>query len=91
MSEEEFFEWLKTHDNAICDKLVRIRYKYSWEKEWTYSNEILQVYFNSDRLYEWLDDWNEGQEQVEILGCVDIDNILIECFENLGKGVISDD
>lgn len=90
MSEKEFFDYLKTQ-NDLCDKIVRIRYKRSWEKEWTYSNEVLQVYFNSDTCYEWLDDWYEGQEEVEILGYVDIDNILIECFENFGKGIISND
>lgn len=31
--------------------------------------------------YIWLSDWNEGQEDVEILGCIDVGEIDVPLFE----------
>ena len=76
MSREQFFKWLD--EQPIDDKLVRIRYKYSIDKEWTYSNEVLE-FCDSD--YVWLSDWWEGQEEVEILGCIALEDVTVPRFE----------
>ena len=83
---EEFHEWLKKQ--PIGDKLVRMKYKYSWEDKWICSNEYLEVDTSVDGNYVWLNDWNEGQEDVEILGCVDVDDMDVPLFEKpMNKGV----
>lgn len=78
MSLEEFNKWLESQ--PIEDKLVYMRYKYSWEDKWTYSNEVLEADCSVDGFYVWINDWDEGQEHVEILGCVSIDEIEIPLF-----------
>ena len=49
------------------DYIVRIRYRYLFEDKWTYDNSILTYDIETDT-FTWLDDWNEGQEDVEVLG-----------------------
>ena len=80
MTIEEFNKWLKTQ--LCCPKLVHIRYKFKHEQVWTQENVILDIDFdlNPDDGYVWLDDWNEGQENVEILGCINICDIEIPYF-----------
>jgi hypothetical protein len=60
---------------------VSIRYKYSHEKEWTQSNEVLEVELSVEGYYVWLNDWDEGQQDIEILGCVPISEINVPQFE----------
>jgi len=85
MSLNEFYKWLERQ--SIEDKLVHIRYKYSWEDKWTYSNEYLKVNTDSEYIdpvkgcYVWLNDWNEGQEDVEILWCIDVSAIDVPVFK----------
>lgn len=64
MTLSQFDSFLKhmTHAETM---IVRLRYKYSYDTEWTTVNEILE-YENGD--YIWNNDWNEGQEDIEILG-----------------------
>jgi len=52
--------------------LVRLKMKYAWEKEYTYSNEILD--FEIDH-YVWLNDWDEGQDEVYIVGFIPIADV----------------
>lgn len=76
MSQEKFFEWL--YEQSLADRLVLIRYKYQFETKWTYSTEVLEVDLEgtpSNCCYAWLNDWNEGQQCIEILGCQRIDSI----------------
>lgn len=80
MSREDFNDYLKTLD-VIEDQLVYMRYKYSWETDWTYSKEILIVDTNESEYYVWLNDWFEGQENIEILGCIPISEIDVPLFE----------
>lgn len=78
MNTNKFIEWLK--NQPLNDKLVYMRYKYSWEDKWTYSNEYLRA--DADVMdYTWDNDWDEGQEDVEFLGCIDIDKINIPLFD----------
>lgn len=69
------FKWLK--DQPLADRLLYIRYKYHFETKWTYSNEILvaDIETNPANYYVYLNDWYEGQENIEILGCQTIDSI----------------
>ena len=76
MTIEEFYNWLSKQ--TIEDRLVHIRYKYSWEDYWIQSNEYLQVDLDIDGNYIWLNDWYEGQDNVEILGCIGVDDIKVE-------------
>ena len=79
MTRENFKKWLKTQ--PLCDKLVYLRCKYSHETEWTYLNECLEVDMHSECFYIWSRDWNEGQEDVEILGCIDLTEIDVPLFD----------
>ena len=73
MKLEEMFEKLENH-NIYTDYLVRIKYKYDWEEEYEAHNEILEAYNGK---FVWLNDWNEGQTDVEVLGFVAIEDIPI--------------
>ena len=78
MNTNKFIEWLR--NQPLNDKLVYMRYKYSWEDHWIYSNEYLRA--DADVMdYTWDNDWDEGQEDVEFLGCIDIDELNIPLFE----------
>lgn len=78
MTLDEFEKWLEKQ--PLRSKLVSMRYKYSNEEEWEYSNEYLEVDTSVDGNYVWLNDWNEGQEDVEILGAISIDSIKVPGF-----------
>ena len=81
MSINEFAKYLETKD--IETQIVYLRYKYSWEDTWTYSNEILKVDMrvDVDNFYTWISDWNEGQEDIEILGCIAVSDVEVPLFE----------
>lgn len=70
----------KQEKYVVQDKLVSMRYKYAWETKWTYSNELLMADFDLDKLYYWDKDWYEGQEDIEILGCISINDIEVPQF-----------
>lgn len=58
------------------DLLVFMRYKYDFETEWNYSNQLFL--FESDDIgHVWQRDWDEGQQDVEILAFMRIDDIVI--------------
>ena len=78
MNVEEFMEHLKT--KPIETQIVYLRYKHSWEDTWTYSNQILEVDMDEKDFYIWNSDWNEGQEDVEILGCVAVSDVEVPLF-----------
>lgn len=84
MTLEEFFKYLSKL-NTIEDRLVYMRYKYSCDDEWTYSNEILEADLSIEGCYIWLNDWNEGQENVEILGCIPISDINVPKFKKVNN------
>ena len=78
MSIKDLMLYLKTKE--IETQIVYLRYKYTWENAWTYSNEILNVDMSVDGFYIWSSDWNEGQEDVEVLGCIAVSNVEVPCF-----------
>lgn len=53
--------------------IVRLKYKYDYETEYTISNEVLD--FSYDMGYIWLNDWYEGQHTVEVVAFINIDDI----------------
>jgi len=84
MTIEEFNKYIRKQ--PLQTYIVEIKLKYNHETEYRYTNEILIVENGCD--YVWLQDWNEGEEDVEILNCValnDIDLSLqwIPCDEKL--------
>ena len=68
----------KYKDYGCCfDFVVRLKVKYNSEKEYREFNELL--YDNGDcysghRLC-WQNDWYEGEQEVELLGCVPVDEL----------------
>ena len=74
MTLEEFFEMLKK-EHIISDMIVRLAYKYDHEKEYTYSNEILTVEWPNYDTYIWEHDWDEGQQNVWVLGYILVEDV----------------
>ena len=71
--EEKVFEGLP----IVSYYIVRLRYKYSWENSYTISNEI--YYFDGNEgCWCWFNDWNEGQDIVEVVGYVADEDIIVE-------------
>lgn len=78
MTEAKFYEWLETQ--PVDDKIVYLRYKYAHEDAWTYSKEILEVDMHADGFYIWANDWYKGQQEIEILGCISINDAYVPLF-----------
>lgn len=73
MKIEEFLQYMESRNN-YGEYIVRIAYKYAHEKTWTITNEYLSYNFEFD-MWEWQNDWHEGQEYVEVLGYIRVDDI----------------
>lgn len=54
----------------IQSYIVKLKLKYDWEAEYRYINELLTVNMNVPGSYVWFSDWNEGEEDIEVVGCV---------------------
>ena len=78
MTKVRFEDRLETQ--PVDDKIVYLRYKYAHEETWTYSKEILEVDMDADGFYIWANDWYEGQQEVEFLGCISIDDVNVPLF-----------
>lgn len=73
MSLNDFFKYL-IDEKIIESYIVKLRYKYSWEDDWNYSNEILE--WEPDlTTYVWNTDWNEGYDNVEVLGYIAVADV----------------
>lgn len=64
-----------------CDYIVCLRYKYSWEKEYTESTELLQYDANHD-MHVWLNDWYEGQTDIYVSSAIPFDYITPALLDN---------
>lgn len=71
MGLNDFYKYLESKPRE--DYIVKLRYKYSWEDDWNYSNEILECTF--DLNYIWNNDWNEGYDDVEVLGYIAVADV----------------
>lgn len=54
--------------------IVKLAYKYKREKEYTISNEILVWDYYRNK-WVWLNDWDEGQEDVKVCEWVFLDDV----------------
>lgn len=68
---EEFFNELYSKP-ILEDYIVTLKYKYDCEKEYTIANEILVA---DSFGYSWLNDWNEGQTDVEVIGYIPVSEV----------------
>jgi len=71
MTIEEFNKYISKQ--PLQKYIVEIKLKYNHETEYRYTNEILTV--ENGYNYVWLQDWNEGEEDVEILNCVALNDL----------------
>lgn len=74
ISLDEFF---KIIENKQEDYIVKLAYKHNWEKDYHISNEVLE-YDYSDNDYIWLNDWNEGETDIYVLGYIKISDEYID-------------
>lgn len=74
ISLDEFFDKLKKAD-LYDEFLVKLAYKHSFEKDYRISIECLS--FGTDCIC-WLNDWNEGEDDVRVLGFVETSSENIE-------------
>lgn len=79
------YEFEKYMDNSKVLRttyIVHLRMKYDYETEWEHTNELFEWENGDDKDYPegwyWVNDWDEGQDQVEVLGCMDINEIEVE-------------
>lgn len=76
MTLDELFEILNKPTIIHQDYIVKLKYRYSFEERYTIENQILE-YDGSENEYIWLDDWNEGQDDVEVLGYIAVQDVQI--------------
>ena len=70
MKLDDFFKFLSKL--PVDDYVVRLKLKYDHEHYYRYTNELL-LYDGSD--YYWDSDWNEGEQDVEVIGYIAVDRI----------------
>lgn len=71
MTREAFHAYLGTLEHD--DYIVCYKYKYLFEKEWSYQNVI--YIFNGDMSYEIQGDIDEGQDEIYVIGFVPVSAI----------------
>lgn len=77
MSLDEFFNLIE----GECENyIVKLAYKYDWEKQYTISNELLEWDYPSLD-YVWLNDWDEGQSEIYVLGFIKISDVIVPDYE----------
>ena len=86
---EDEFDKLIEEKYYADDLLVLIRYKYDWESEdeWQYSKELyLFECYKGHCRHAWLHDWDEGQQDVEILGIMKVDDVPFPFYSEEEEG-----
>ena len=78
MGLNDFYKYLESKPRE--DYIVELRYKYFWEPDWNYSNEILEPEPDLE-VYEWRNDWDEGYDLVEVLGYIAVADVKVPRFE----------
>lgn len=77
LSMEEFHRILKRIPYTTY--IVVLEYKYKHENTYTISNEILSTTGDLSEdihsAYEWLNDWDEGYDDIKVLGFKDVDSL----------------
>lgn len=57
------------------DQVVTLKIKYDYENEYRYTNQLLLVDENFE--YYWLNDWNEGETDVEVIAYIPVSDVRI--------------
>ena len=84
MGLEIFFKHLRqqpTRKNYI----VRLAYKYNYERNFHFDNFFLMWDPRLDD-WVWLDDWNEGQEYVFVVACVALEHVFVDYLDTDMRG-----
>ena len=58
------------------DQVVLLKLKYDYEEEYRYTNQLLLVDENFE--YYWLNDWNEGETDVEVIAFIPVSDVRIK-------------
>ena len=68
--------------NLKCgDYVVSMRSKYNFESKWDYHRELLSVGYSTfganagNKDYCWMNDWDEGQHDVEFIRILEVNDI----------------
>lgn len=75
MKVDDFFKLLAKL--PVDDYVIRLKLKYDHEKYYSYTNELL-IYDGSDyegSIYHWDNDWDEGQQDVQVIGYIAVSQI----------------
>lgn len=56
------------------DYIVRIKYRYFWERNYRYTNEVLSI--GGAYGVEWLNDWNEGESDCNVISFINVNDIV---------------
>jgi hypothetical protein len=90
MTINEMFDELENKERDTY--IVTLKYKYDFEEKYTIENHILEYESITDS-YVWLDDWYEGQTDIEVLGYMllgDVDTTkLLTCEDCISKDLPS--
>lgn len=78
MTLDQFYNTIKQL-NLHEDLIVKLGYRYKWEKDYTFTNEYLQYMPYKDD-WEWLNDWHEGQQDVQVIGFIPISNVTVPAY-----------
>lgn len=70
-------ELFKLVDGTCDDYIVRLRYKYTHENEYTVRNELLTVEDPYTFSHTWLYDWYEGQQDVIVDGYIKVSDVKV--------------
>ena len=82
MKLQDFFtNYLDTQ--GLEDRIVRIRYKYSKEDKWTYTNVMLEVDLDYEGNYVWANTWDGDPNYIEVVGCIPVRCIYVQPFDIL--------
>lgn len=73
-------DFIKIWDTLTpTDKIVYLREKYEFESDYRYYNVMLyyEPEKNPQGSFIWSWDFDEGEEYIEILGCIDVDDVQV--------------
>lgn len=73
-------DFLKIRDKLTpTDKIVYLREKYEWEPDYRYYKVLLfyEPEVNPQGLFTWEWDFDEGEEYIEVLGVIDINDVQV--------------
>ena len=73
MTRDQFFA--KLDDLPRDHYIVKLAYKYSSEREYYISNELLEYEGDYTDSYVWVNDWDEGQQDVIVLGFAAVSDV----------------